>query len=153
MRGVVLDEEGASAPLLDADAVVSFADFDKGALEVSAVDIVFFEDSAGLMFSLAISDEPVARGKSEAIGLVDGTETSLRRPGGPALCLFESSSWVISTGMDDCDADIAFDTVVPSPRLVDCVDDAIGRVVWGRCNDRSRISGATPNNNLARKEC
>jgi hypothetical protein len=125
----VFDEDGPVPVVVEADVAASLVDFDKGSFEVSAVDFAFFDDSAGLVFSLAMSDEPVVAGKSDAMGVVEGIEMSLRRPCEPAPSLLELSSSVISTGMDD--GGVELDMLVPWPRPVDCVDDTIGRSFWG----------------------
>lgn len=132
MIGVGCDADGPAAAPVDSDVAASLVDFDKGPFEESAVDIALFDDSAGLVFSLAMSEEPAGAGKSDVIGVVEGIETSLRRPPcEPAPSLLDLSSSVIST-VDGCDVEL--DMLDPWPRPdwpVDCVGDAIGRVYWG----------------------
>jgi hypothetical protein len=126
--GVGLDEDGPATALVDPDIVPSLFAFDEGSFEASAVGSAIFEGSTGLVFSLAISDEPAVAGISEVMGVVEGIELSLRRPCEPAPSLLVLSSSVISTGMDDGGGEP--DMLDPWPRT-DCVDDAIGRVIWG----------------------
>ena len=140
MIGCGCDEDGPAAAPVDPGVASSLFCVDKGSIKASAVDIALFGDPAGLVSSPAISDEPAIAAKSEVIGVVEGIETSLSRPcePAPAPSLFEWSSSFISTGMDDCDVD---DMLVPEPRPVDCVEDAIGRVFLGEWS--RYCSGAT----------
>ena len=127
-----VDGDGPAAVDVDADIAAALLDDDKESFAGSAVDIALFDVSAGLVFSSAISDVLVVAGKLEVMGEVEEIGTSLRRPCEPASSLFEVSSSVISTGMDDCGVEL--DRLVPCSRPVDCVDDAIGRGFGVRCN-------------------
>jgi hypothetical protein len=113
-RSVAFEEDAAGAGLDD----------DKGLLEVSVLDKALFDGSAGCVFSLAIAEVLVVAGKSEVMGEVVGIETSLSNPDDVPSFLLESIS-LISTGILGC----GVDEMAPWP--VDCVDDAIGRLVLG----------------------
>lgn len=96
------DEDGPAAPLDDeVGASASLDVSDKGSFEAFAVDTGFFDDSAGLVFSLAISDDPVSAAKFAVIGDAEEIETSLRRPCEPAPSVLALLISLISTGRDD----------------------------------------------------
>lgn len=101
-----LDEDGPAAPLDEVSAAASLDDSDKGSFDAFVVDIAFFDDSAGLVFSLVISDDPLVAAKFGVMGDVEGIETSLRRPCDPAPSLLELGISVISTGSGDCGVEL-----------------------------------------------
>ena len=69
-----VDEDGSATAVVEADAAAALLDADKGSFVDSAVDIAGCDASAGLVFSLAISDVLVVPGKSDVMGEVEGIE-------------------------------------------------------------------------------